>query len=84
MLTLDIYREIKLKSAIKSHITEEDLTIIEKGKPINFFILIIEGRVEVNIGREDLIFESGPFSYFGVQALSQALPGLASGLVTDR
>merc|ERR1719510_2566321 len=80
LLTLDIYREIKLKSAAKS---EEDLIIVKKGKPINFFILVIEGRVEVNIGREELTFESGPFSYFGIQTLSQVLPSITSGLVVD-
>ena len=58
--------------------------LVRKGKPINYFILIIEGRVEVNIGREELQFESGPFSYFGIQTLSQALPSTASGLPTDR
>ena len=64
--------------------SEEDLTIVKKGKPINFFILVIEGRVEVNIGREELTFESGPFSYFGIQTLSQVLPSITSGLVVDR
>ena len=57
---------------------------MKKGKPINFFILVIEGRVEVNIGREELTFESGPFSYFGIQTLSQVLPSITSGLVVDR
>ena len=64
--------------------SEEHLTIVKKGKPINFFILVIEGRVEVNIGREELTFESGPFSYFGIQTLSQVLPSITSGLVVDR
>ena len=64
--------------------SDDELTLVRKGKPINYFILIIEGRVEVNIGREELQFESGPFSYFGIQTLSQALPSTASGLPTDR
>merc|ERR1719510_2155253 len=82
LLTMDIYREIKLKSAAKTN-SEEELTVVKKGKPINYFILIIEGRVDVNIGREELMFESGPFSYFGIQTLSQVLPSITSGLVTD-
>lgn len=34
-------------------------------------MLILEGRVEVTVGRENLVFEAGPFTYFGVQALTQ-------------
>lgn len=41
-----------------------------QGKPADFFLLILEGRVEVTIGREGLVFESGPFSHFGSQALA--------------
>ena len=44
--------------------------IIEKGKPIDYFVLIVEGRVQANIGREELIFESGPFSYYGLQVIA--------------
>ena len=40
-----------------------------RGKPCDYFILIIEGRVEVDIGKDHMIFEGGPFMYFGVQAL---------------
>lgn len=40
-----------------------------QGKPADYFVLILEGRVEVTVGRESLMFESGPFTYFGSQAL---------------
>jgi hypothetical protein len=30
-------------------------------------MLIIEGRIEANVGKEELIFESGSFTYFGLQ-----------------
>jgi metal transporter CNNM len=33
--------------------------------------MILEGRVEVTVGRENLIFEGGPFIHFGLQALIQ-------------
>ena len=42
-----------------------------QGKPVDFFVLILEGRVEVTVGRENLVFESGPFTHFGTQALMQ-------------
>ncbi|KAG8234780.1 hypothetical protein J437_LFUL006612 [Ladona fulva] len=32
--------------------------------------MILEGRVEVTVGRENMTFESGPFTYFGSQALT--------------
>ena len=44
-----------------------DCLCFQKGKPIDFFMLIIEGRIEANVGKEELIFESGPFTYFGLQ-----------------
>lgn len=33
----------------------------------------MEGRVEVTVGKESLVFESGPFTYFGIQALIQTV-----------
>lgn len=45
--------------------------IFQQGKPVDFFVLILEGRVEVTVGKEGLIFESGPFTHFGLQALTQ-------------
>ena len=50
---------------------DEDLTLMRKGKPVNYFILIVEGRVQVSIGAEELVFEAGPFSYYGIKALTQ-------------
>lgn len=41
-----------------------------QGKAADYFVLILEGRVEVTIGKENLVFESGPFSHFGYQALT--------------
>jgi metal transporter CNNM len=42
-----------------------------QGKATDYFVLILEGRVEVIVGKENMIFESGPFTYFGTQALIQ-------------
>ncbi|XP_023944914.2 unextended protein [Bicyclus anynana] len=50
--------------------------VFQEGKPVDYFVLILEGRVEVTVGRENLVFEAGPFTYFGVQALTQNV-GLA-------
>ena len=46
---MDIYNEIKMKKETAGtnkrthHHSQEDLIIIEKGKPIDYFVLIIEG-----------------------------------------
>jgi len=44
--------------------------IYQQGKPSEYFVLILEGRVEVTVGRENLVYESGPFTHFGLQALA--------------
>lgn len=45
--------------------------IFQQGKPVDFFVLILEGRVEVTVGKENLVFDGGPFVHFGLQALGQ-------------
>ncbi|CAG5123796.1 unnamed protein product [Candidula unifasciata] len=43
-----------------------------KGVPSDKFVLILQGTVEVVIGGESMVFESGPFSYFGVECIDNA------------
>ena len=50
---------------------EDQFVLYRQGEPADYFILILEGRVEVTVGRESLVFDSGPFTYFGTQALCQ-------------
>ncbi|KFP82038.1 Metal transporter CNNM4, partial [Acanthisitta chloris] len=40
-----------------------------KNKPADYFILILQGKVEVEAGKECMKFEAGAFSYYGVMAL---------------
>ncbi|XP_074641599.1 metal transporter CNNM4-like [Tubulanus polymorphus] len=47
--------------------------IFERGKPCDYFVLVLQGRVSVIVGKENLMFEGGPFTFFGLQAL-QSLP----------
>ena len=49
----------------------------------HYFFLYV-GKVEVNIGREELIFEGGPFSYYGIQTLNQVIESPSSPLLTFR
>ncbi|XP_030557225.1 metal transporter CNNM4 isoform X1 [Drosophila novamexicana] len=68
LLNQDVFHNIKSKGKNKD---DPSLFIFTQGKAVDFFVLILEGRVEVTIGKEGLLFESGPFTYFGTQALVQ-------------
>ena len=48
---------------------QKNLTLYSAGCPANFFCLVLEGCVEVEIGKDKLKFESRAFSYFGAQVL---------------
>ncbi|XP_055343236.1 LOW QUALITY PROTEIN: unextended protein-like [Paramacrobiotus metropolitanus] len=57
------------------------------GRPADYFILILEGRIEVKVGTEHLLFQSGPFTYFGISVLNtlgEAPPLLHSPVLSDR
>ena len=56
--------------------------------PTDAFILILQGRIEVTVGTESLVFEDGPFSVFGVNSLicesgQQFLPDYSVKVVSD-
>ncbi|XP_059056452.1 unextended protein-like [Achroia grisella] len=68
LLRQDVIHYIKLKGKTKK---DPSTYVFQQGKPVDYFVLILEGRVEVTVGRENLVFEAGPFTYFGVQALTQ-------------
>ncbi|XP_023288042.1 metal transporter CNNM4 isoform X2 [Orussus abietinus] len=75
LLKQDIIYHIKIKSREKAR-NDPGTIIYQQGKPVDYFVLILEGRVEVTVGKENMIFESGPFTYFGSQALTANI-GLA-------
>ncbi|XP_032620017.1 metal transporter CNNM1 [Chelonoidis abingdonii] len=43
--------------------------LYQRNRPVDYFILILQGKVEVEIGREGLRFENGAFTYYGVPAI---------------
>ncbi|UJR08015.1 hypothetical protein I4U23_012293 [Adineta vaga] len=43
--------------------------IYEYGKPVDYFVLILNGQAELVTGKEKIVSIVGPFSYFGVSAL---------------
>uniref|UniRef100_A0A1A8PH57 Metal transporter n=1 Tax=Nothobranchius rachovii TaxID=451742 RepID=A0A1A8PH57_9TELE len=57
--------------------------LFQRNKPVDHFILVLQGRVEVEFGKEALRFENGAFSYFGVPAITPTVhrsPSRSSGL----
>ncbi|XP_012989530.2 metal transporter CNNM1 [Esox lucius] len=40
-----------------------------RNKPVDYFVLVLQGKVEVEIGKEALRFENGAFSYYGMPTL---------------
>ncbi|CAM5127673.1 unnamed protein product [Natator depressus] len=48
--------------------------LYQRNKPADYFILILQGKVEVEAGKENMKFETGAFSYYGVMALSLPPP----------
>lgn len=69
LLKQDIIYHIKVKTREKAR-NDSAAVIYQQGKAVDYFVLILEGRVEVTVGKENLMFESGPFTYFGSQALT--------------
>ncbi|GLG94334.1 Metal transporter CNNM2 [Gryllus bimaculatus] len=70
LLKQDVIYHIKVKNKEKAR-NDPQCIIYSQGKAVDYFVLILEGRVEVTVGRENMMFESGPFTYFGSQALTQ-------------
>ncbi|TRY88091.1 hypothetical protein DNTS_000669, partial [Danionella cerebrum] len=44
--------------------------LFHRNKPVDYFILILQGKVEVEAGKEGLKFEAGAFSSYGMMALT--------------
>ncbi|XP_018411323.1 PREDICTED: metal transporter CNNM3 [Nanorana parkeri] len=44
-----------------------------RSQPVDYFVLILQGKVQVEIGKEGLKFENGAFTYYGVAALGPCL-----------
>ncbi|XP_056287799.1 metal transporter CNNM4-like isoform X2 [Pseudoliparis swirei] len=63
----NVIQELKFNDSDKR---SQQHFLYQRGRPVDFFILILQGRVEVEAGNENMKFESGPFSYYGVMALS--------------
>ncbi|KAG7275176.1 hypothetical protein CRUP_023764 [Coryphaenoides rupestris] len=57
--------------------------LYQRNKPADYFLLVLQGRVEVEFGKEALKFENGAFAYYGVPAIMPTVhrsPSRSSGL----
>ena len=77
LMAQKLYFEVKMDPI---YITDNDPTkpakiptnaqLYTAGVTTDYFIMILEGKVRVIAGKEQLSFDSGPFTYFGVNALT--------------
>ncbi|XP_019635758.1 PREDICTED: metal transporter CNNM4-like isoform X15 [Branchiostoma belcheri] len=74
MLQQDVVVDLKVKVEQKDSTSNN---IYTNGKPADYFVLILQGRVEVRAGKEGLTYETGPFTHFGEAAI------VASGIVNQ-
>lgn len=63
----DVIQEIKFSESDKRSLHHY---VYQRSKPVDYFVLILQGRVEVEAGNENMKFETGPFSFYGVMALN--------------
>ncbi|XP_072917553.1 metal transporter CNNM4-like isoform X1 [Hemitrygon akajei] len=66
----DVINEIKFDEDNKY---SPDHYLYIRGRPVDYFVLILQGKVETEAGKEDMKFETGPFSYYGTMALGSSL-----------
>ncbi|XP_020942931.1 metal transporter CNNM4 isoform X2 [Sus scrofa] len=65
----EVIQELKFDEHNKSSVRHYLYT---RNKPADYFILILQGKVEVEAGKENMKFETGAFSYYGTMALSSS------------
>ncbi|EDO48694.1 predicted protein [Nematostella vectensis] len=81
---VDVFHEDIISTAVLKRLIEQDIIteiqlgdksdkkevyLYKRGTPADFFVLILQGKVEVNVGQEQFVFEEGPFTHFGGMAL---------------
>jgi len=67
-----------LQQDVIKNMTYDEATphfLFTNGKPANMFVLVIEGNVQVEVGKDRIQFSSRSFSHFGAQALMQVIEG---------
>ena len=78
LLSQDIVRLFTLEE-----VQARNHTLYRANVPASLFTLVIEGHMEVEVGKDGMKFEAGPFHYFGMQALEMASSSGGSEYVPD-
>ncbi|KAM7045480.1 cilia- and flagella-associated protein 47 [Molossus nigricans] len=68
---LNVMQELKYDEKNKK---APEYYLYHRNKPVDYFVLMLQGKVEVDAGKEGMKFEANAFSYYGVMALT-ASPG---------
>lgn len=68
LLQQDVIHTLEIDSNKDEQTTETYL--FRRGHPADYFVLILQGKVEIKVGMEDFSFEEGPFSSFGTKSLT--------------
>uniref|UniRef100_A0A8C5R050 Metal transporter n=1 Tax=Leptobrachium leishanense TaxID=445787 RepID=A0A8C5R050_9ANUR len=63
----NVIQELKLDDRNKK---SPECYLYQRNKPVDYFVLVLQGKVEVEAGKEGMKFEAGAFSYYGVMALT--------------
>ncbi|KAM8924829.1 metal transporter CNNM2 [Pelodytes ibericus] len=63
----NVIQELKLDDRNKK---SPDCYLYQRNKPVDYFVLVLQGKVEVEAGKEGMKFEAGAFSYYGVTSLT--------------
>ena len=66
-MNVDLYKEYEYD---EDEVKSGKITYIyEYGKPVDYFVLIVNGNAELETGKEKIVSEIGSFYYFGCSAL---------------
>ncbi|CAF1203210.1 unnamed protein product, partial [Didymodactylos carnosus] len=68
LLNVDLYKEFEFDDEDEAKDGKPQF-IYEYGKPVDFFVLIVNGSAQLETGKEKIVSQVGAFSYFGVSAL---------------
>ena len=67
LLNVDLYKEYEYNEEERK--AGKITYIYEYGKPVDYFVLIVNGNAELETGKEKIVSEIGSFYYFGASAL---------------
>lgn len=65
----DVLPNAQLSPSEKKEEDEAHGVLYKYGVSADYFVMILEGRVRVLVGKERLMYEAGPFTTFGVSTL---------------